>query len=93
MARATMAKTVQLRARVSFNGVVEGDVFTVDLNPKVQGWLDVGVVEVWSGEDQTGQGGAQPATDERVAGGAAGGVASSGEPGQGFGTGSYGASA
>lgn len=91
---ARMKKTVHLRIRTSFNGMQIGDDAVVELNATVQGWLNAGVAEVIEdGEDQARPGGAEPDDDERLAAGAARGVASGGEPGQGFGAGSYGTSA
>lgn len=93
MARSTK-KSVELRIRVSFNGMEAGDVCTVDLSPRVQGWINAGVAEVVdSGTDQTGPSSALPDDDERVTGGAEGGVPSGGEPGEGAGAGTDGTSA
>lgn len=93
MAR-SMKKSVDIRIRVSFNGMEAGDVCTVDLSPRVQGWINAGVAEVVdSGTDQTGPSSALPDDDERVAGGTAGGVPTGGEPGESAGAGADGPAA
>ena len=92
MARTT--KTVRLRALKSFSGMHAGDVSSGELTPRVQGWINAGLAEVVTdGPNQARPGGAEQDTDERVPAGADSGVAAGGQPGEGFGAGSYGASA
>lgn len=91
---ARIKKSVTVRVRVSFNGMEEGDVCTVELTPRVQGWINAGVAEVTdSGTDQAGPSSVVPDDDERVAGGAEGGVSAGGEPGEGAGAGADGTAA
>lgn len=83
---------VHVRILRSFNGLRKGDEATLELNAKVQGWIGAGLAEVVDGgKDPAGPGGAEPDPGAGEQGGAAGGVASGGEPGQGFGTGAFGA--
>lgn len=85
---------VRLRVLVSFNDLQQGESADVLLDARVQGWIKAGLVEVDAhGEDPAGQGSAEPDDHERVADGAARGEQAGGEPGEGFGAGSFGASA
>jgi hypothetical protein len=59
---------VRVRVRTSFNGMVAGDEADVELNARVQGWLNAGLMEVVSGESTAGPGSTEPDTDERVEG-------------------------
>lgn len=93
MAR-VVPKTVQVRvkARTSFNEIVQGDEATLELTPKVQGWINAGLVEVVNdGEAEAGPGSAEPDDNERVTAGADRSVKAGRQPGKGFGAGGYGA--
>lgn len=92
MARKTSYVTV--RARVSFNGIRQGDEATVVRDTRVSGWIDAGLMEeVSNGTGQAGPGGAEPGDDERKPKRAAGSVPAGGEQGEGFGAGGYGSPA
>ncbi|MCL7377482.1 hypothetical protein [Streptomyces sp. 35G-GA-8] len=60
----TRKKTTRVRIEVltSFNGMVAGDTGAVDLNGRVQGWINAGLVKVVDagGTNQVGPGGAEP---------------------------------
>jgi hypothetical protein len=87
-------ETVHIHVLVSFGDVKAGDLAHLERTPRVQGWIDAGLVEVLDdGESEAGQGAAEPADDERVEGGAEGSIPASGEPGQSFGAGPYGSPA
>lgn len=90
MAR-TAPKTLRIRVRTSFNDLVRGDEADLELTPKVQGWLNAGLVEVVpDGASEAGQSSAEPDDNERVPTGADRSVKASRQPGEGFGTGGYG---
>jgi hypothetical protein len=94
MAAKKHPKTVRVRARLSFDNVYEGDESETELTEKVQRYLDAGLLEVvGDGTDPAGPGGSEPDDDQRDAEGAAGGGAAGRQPGEGFGTGSYGSPA
>ncbi len=85
---------VRVRVLVSFNDVQKGDEADLyGLNDLVQGWVNAGLVEVLSGTDPTGSGAAESDADQRVQGGVEGSLPAGGDPGEGFGTGAYGAPA
>ena len=86
-----MSETVHVRVLVSFDAVRAGDVAHLERTPRVQGWIDAGLVEVLDGKDQAGPGSAEPDDNERVTGGTEGSVPAGGESGEGFGAGGYGA--
>jgi hypothetical protein len=87
-------ETVHIHVLVSFGDVKAGDLAHLERTPRVQGWIDAGLVEVLDdGESEAGQGAAESADDERVTDGAEGGEPAGGEPGQSFGAGPYGAPA
>lgn len=89
-----MTTSAHVRVRVSFNGLRKGDEARLVLTPRVRGWIKAKLVEVIEhGEDQAGPGESEPDTHERVQDGAEGSGPASREPGQGFGTGAYGAPA
>lgn len=81
MSRARKTKFVTLRVRHSFNGMYAGDTATVELNERVQGWINAHVVEVIdtgaevtdSAESETGPGGPEQGDPQRLQGGADGG--------------------
>ncbi|MFE4535693.1 hypothetical protein ACFRKB_11495 [Streptomyces scopuliridis] len=51
---------VRIEVLTSFNGMVAGDTGTVDLDERVQGWINAGLVKVVdSGTDQAGPSGAE----------------------------------
>ena len=86
--------TVRVRALISFNDVQAGDTADLALDARVQGWINAGLVEVVGGGTGTaGPGGPATGDDERVQAGAEGVVPPGGEPGEGFGSGAYGAPA
>lgn len=88
------ARTVHVRVLISFDDVKRGDIAHLKLTPRVREWIRIGLVEVIKdGEGEAGQGAAEQADDERVEGGAEGSIPASGEPGQSFGAGPYGAPA
>ncbi len=90
-APARALKYARVRVLTSFNGMRRGDEADVELNPRVQGWVNAGLVEViGSGTGAAGPGGAEPDDHQRDAVRASGSGASGGEPGEGFGTGGYG---
>lgn len=90
---ARKTKTARIRVLVSFNGMIKGDEATLELTPRVQGWINAGVVKVvGDGKDP-----ARPGTAESSAAGSlplgAGDSGPSGdEQGKGFGSSGYGAS-
>lgn len=93
MAR-TAPERIHIRARTSFNEIVQGQEATVEMNAKVQGWLNAGLVEVvHDGTTEAGPGSAEPDDNDRVAPGAQGGRKTGRQPRQGFGTGGYGSAA
>lgn len=92
MAR-TVPKRIRIKIRTSFNDLVQGDEATLELTPRVQGWLDAGLAEVIpDGTGKARPGGAEQGDNERVTAGADGSGSASREPGPGFGTGGYGTS-
>lgn len=93
MAARKVLKTTHVRVLVSFDDVKAGDVAHLALTPRIQGWIDAGLVEVLDGEGQVGPGEFEPDDHERVPGGTEGSVPASGEPGESFGAGPYGAPA
>jgi len=87
-------KTVRVRALVSFDLVEVGDEADLELDERVQGWINAGVAEVVDGgADPAGPSGAEPDDDERVQARADGSLPTGREPGSSFGAGPYGASA
>lgn len=87
-----MNKTVHVRVLISFDDVKRGDDALLELTPRVREWIRIGLVEVLGGEDPIGPGAAESDDHERVAKGTEGSVPTGSEPGEGFGTGAYGAS-
>lgn len=83
----------RVRVLTSFNGMRAGDEADVEMSVRVQGWINVGLVEVVGGQSAAGPGGAEPDDHERVPDGAAGSSEAGSEPGQGFGSGGYGSAA
>lgn len=88
-----MAKMVRVEVIVSFSGMRRGDKSTLELTPRVQTWINAGLVRVVDG-------GKNPARSRRTESDAAGGVPfgagdsskAGDESGQGFGAGGYGSS-
>ena len=95
MARKTTPVPEPVRARVrvrtAFNGMHAGDEALLEIDARVQGWINAGVVEVVDGTDQARSGGAEPNAHERDPDRTAGSGSAGREPGEGFGTGGYGA--
>ena len=90
----TSLAPVRVRVLISFNDVQKGDEADLyGLNDLVQGWVNAGLVEVLNGPDPAGSSGAEQDDNERVQGGAEGSLPAGGEPGEGFGSGGYGAPA
>lgn len=90
MARKTTQRA-RIRVRTSFEDLRRGDEAVVDLNVRVQGWLEAGLVEVvGGGEGEAGPGSFEPAAVPRKPRGAGDGVEAGREPGEGFGSGGYG---
>lgn len=91
--RARTKQLVHIKALVSFNSIHKGDDAVVEITPRVQAWIDAGMVKVIEdGKDQARPGGAEPDADERVATGTVGSLPPGGEQGEGFGAGAYGSS-
>lgn len=64
----------RVRVLVSFNGMVAGDEAETEINGTVRGWIAAGYVAVVDGgQDQAGQGSAQPDDPGRVTEGTGGG--------------------
>ena len=62
-------KTVHVRALHSFNEIQKDDEADLELTPRVQGWINAGLMEVLGGgADQAGPGGAEPAAKPSVQG-------------------------
>ena len=85
-----MSETVHVRVLVSFDAVRAGDVAHLERTPRVQGWIDAGLVEVLDGTAEAGPGGAEPDDNERVTDGTQRSSSAGGEQGEGFGAGGYG---
>ena len=80
-----------VKALVSFNGVVKGDVGHVDDTAQVRGYVTAGYLEVIdSGTDQDRPGGPSKGDQGGQFGGAAYGGPTSDQPGEDPGTGGYG---
>lgn len=90
MAIKRMPEWVNVRVLISFGDVKAGDVAHLERTPRVQGWIDAGLVEVLGGESEAGPGSPDPDDNERVTGGVEGSVPAGGEQGEGFGAGGYG---
>lgn len=94
MTKRKTPERARVRVLTSFNLMRKGDEAETLLSPVVQGWINLGFVEVVpNGADPAGPGGAEPDDHERVQDGAEGGFPAGGEPGESFGAGGYGASA
>lgn len=91
MAIKRMPAWIHVRVLISFGDVKAGDLAHLERTPRVQGWIDAGLVEVLDGTSTAGPG--ESATDdhERLEGGAADSVPAGSEQGEGFGAGGYGA--
>ena len=84
-------KMMHVRVKISFNGMRKGDESMVPKSPRVLAWIAGGLMEeIKGGQNQAGPGEPEPHADEREQERAAGSGTSGSEPGQGFGTGSYG---
>lgn len=90
MGRRKTFGTIHVRVLISFGDVKAGDIAHMERTPRVQGWIDAGLVEVLDGEGEAGPGGADTDDREGLEDGAASGGPAGGEPGEGFGAGGYG---
>lgn len=84
--------TVRVRALVSFSEIRQGDEADVEVNARVQGWINAGLVVIVGGTGEAGPGSAEPDAPGGDPEGTEGSLPAGGEPGEGFGTGAYGSS-
>ena len=84
--------TERIEILVPFNGMYAGDTADVVIDPTAQGWINAGLAKVVdSGADQAGPGAAVEDDPGSLTVGAGDSSASGDEPGEGFGSGGYGA--
>lgn len=91
MGRRKTLETIHVRVLISFGDVKAGDIAHLERTPRVQGWIDAGLVEVLDGESEAGPGSADPDDREGLESGTADSVPAGGEQSEGFGAGAFGA--
>lgn len=90
MGRRKTSGPIHIRVLISFGDVKAGDIAHLERTPRVQGWIDAGLVEVLDGEGEAGPGSTDTDDREGLEGGAAGSSPAGGEQSEGFGAGGYG---